>query len=162
MILIGIGANLASSRFASPREGCESALAAIADRGLTITARSPWYGSAPVPASDQPWYVNGVARITSTLQPLDLLAELLAIETAMGRRRSEPNAARIIDLDLLDHDGRVVRLNSLHLPHPRMAARAFVLLPLADVAPGWRHPIDGRTVGQLIAALPDNQTIKRL
>lgn len=156
MILIGIGANL-TSRFGTPRETCEAAVAALADRGLILLRRSRWYRTAPVPLSDQPWYANGVAAVAGPPEPEAVLAVLADIEDDFGRRRTERNAARVIDLDLLAHGDLVRNTARLELPHPRLHERAFVLLPLAEVAPDWRHPVLGRTVGQLIAELPTGQ-----
>lgn len=156
MILIGIGANL-TSRFGTPRETCEAAVAALADRGLILLRRSRWYRTAPVPLSDQPWYANGVVAVAGPPEPEAVLAVLADIEDDFGRRRSERNAARVIDLDLLAHGDLVRNTARLELPHPRLHERAFVLLPLAEVAPDWRHPVLGRTVGQLIAELPTGQ-----
>lgn len=156
MILIGLGANLDSPRHGPPAATLEAALAALAAAGVTVAARSRWWRSAPVPVSDQPWFVNGVARLETPLGPADLLALLHRVEAEFGRVRSIPNAPRVLDLDLLDYDG-LVRGAAPILPHPRLAERAFVLLPLQDVAPGWRHPVSGLGLEALIAALPSGQ-----
>ena len=84
------------------------------------------------------------------------MAELARTETAFGRVRSARNAPRTLDLDLIDYDGRIEQ-GALVLPHPRIEQRGFVLIPLADVAPGWRHPVTGRSVKELIAALPEEE-----
>lgn len=122
--------------------------------------RSRLYRSAPVPPSDQPWYVNAVARIETDRSPRDLLALLHRIEAAYGRERREVNGARTLDLDLLAYGDVVLRGGdgAPVLPHPRMHQRAFVLLPLREVAPDWHHPVLGQTVDDLIAALPPDQT----
>lgn len=162
MILIGIGANLPSMH-GSPRETCEAALKELARRGVAIVRASRWYESAPVPVSDQPWFVNGVAELATGFSPHALLALLHDIERAFGRVRGTPNAARTLDIDLLDYDGMVVaEPGGLELPHPRMAARAFVLLPLAEIAPEWRHPVSKMTITQLIAGLPNRQEVRLL
>ena len=124
---------------------------------------SPWYRTAPVPASDQPWYVNAVAEVASDLPADALLAQLHAVEAAFGRARTVPNAARPIDLDLLDFQGEVAPggPGRATLPHPRMTDRAFVLLPLADLAPEWRHPVSGLSIRALIEALPADQVAVR-
>lgn len=84
------------------------------------------------------------------------MAALLACEAGLGRRRSAANEARTIDLDIIDYEGRIASgLGGPRLPHPRLESRAFVLLPLAEIAPGWRHPASGVTVSGLIAALPE-------
>lgn len=161
MILIGIGANLPSERFGPPRATCEAALSAIAEHGVTVVQGSRWFRSAPVPASDQPWYVNGAARVETALEPLALLGVLQGIEADFGRVRAERNAPRVLDLDLLAYGGRVMDgTHGLILPHPRMHRRAFVLLPLADVAAGWRHPVLGRSIGDFLADIPADQEIE--
>jgi 2-amino-4-hydroxy-6-hydroxymethyldihydropteridine diphosphokinase len=160
MILIGLGANLPSA-LGPPQATLEAALAALENGGVAILARSPWYRSAPVPASDQPWYVNGVASIATALGPVALLALLHQVEARIGRDRRTRNEPRAVDLDILDYDGRK-RTEAPVLPHPRMQARGFVLLPLRDVAPGWRHPVSGAGLAQLIAALPDGQRTEKM
>jgi len=87
---------------------------------------------------------------------------LQAIERQYGRVRGERNAARVLDLDLLDHRGQVTETASLVLPHPRLHQRRFVLVPLAEIAPCWRHPLSGLTAEQLLSRLDENQTIERL
>jgi len=161
-ILIAVGANLPSPEFGSPRATCEAALDALTRRGLRIVSRSRWFETAPIPASDQPWYVNGVVAVETDLPPEALLALLHDVERRFGRERRELNAARILDLDIVAY-GAVVRADPPPiLPHPRMQDRAFVLLPLADIAPDWRHPADGRSLADLIRALPADQLIRPL
>jgi 2-amino-4-hydroxy-6-hydroxymethyldihydropteridine diphosphokinase len=161
-ILIALGANLPTERFGLPRAALESALGELERRGVRILRRSRWYESAPVPVSDQPWYVNGVAEVTAALGPEGLLALLHEVEAAFGRVRREPNAPRTLDLDLIAY-GALVRDGAGPppvLPHPRMAGRAFVLLPLAEIRPDWRHPLLGRTAAELAADLPRGQAIR--
>jgi 2-amino-4-hydroxy-6-hydroxymethyldihydropteridine diphosphokinase len=163
-IFIAIGANLPHERYGSPRQTLEAALAELGRRGIRTVRLSPWYRTAPVPASDQPWFVNAVAEVASDLAADVVLAELHAVEAAFGRARTVPNAARPIDLDLLDYRGEIAAggPGRAILPHPRMAGRAFVLRPLADLAPDWRHPVTGQSIGDLLAALPSDQTAERL
>ena len=158
-VFIGLGANLPHERFGSPRRTLEAALAELGRRGVRTVRVSPWYRTAPIPASDQPWYVNAVAEVASDLPADALLAELHAVEAAFGRARMVRNAARPIDLDLLDFHGEIAAggPGRATLPHPRMTDRAFVLLPLADLAPEWRHPVSGLSVRTLIEALPADQ-----
>ncbi|WP_142846970.1 2-amino-4-hydroxy-6-hydroxymethyldihydropteridine diphosphokinase [Telmatospirillum sp. J64-1] len=156
MILIGLGANL-PSRYGSPRETLEAALAEIERRGARVVACSRWWKTAPVPVSDQPWYVNGVARVETGMTAAELLALLHDVEREFGRVRGERNAARVVDLDLLAY-GRERITEGLEVPHPRLAERAFVLLPLAELAPDWVHPVTGKGIGEMIAALPPGQT----
>jgi 2-amino-4-hydroxy-6-hydroxymethyldihydropteridine diphosphokinase len=163
MILLGLGANLPSATHGRPEATLAGALAALAAEGLAVERLSPWYRSAPVPAvDDQPWYINGVAAVTTRLAPAELLALLHRVEQRFGRVRRARNEARALDLDLLDYEGLVQPGDGAVLPHPRLHERAFVLLPLRDVAPGWRHPILGRGVDELIAALPPGQQVERL
>jgi 2-amino-4-hydroxy-6-hydroxymethyldihydropteridine diphosphokinase len=162
-ILIGLGANLPSPIHGPPLATGEAALVELERRGLHIRARSPWYESAPVPISDQPWYVNAVIEVATALVPEALLALLHEVEREFGRVRREVNAARILDLDLLAY-GDLVRDGPEPpvLPHPRLAERAFVLLPLADLRPDWRHPATGESVRALIGRLPADQVTRRL
>jgi len=162
-ILIGLGANLPSLRHGPPVATLEAALVALERHGLRILARSRWWESAPIPASDQPWYVNGAAKVESSLAPEALLACLLEVEADFGRVRSVANAPRVLDLDLLAY-GDCIRPGPAAplLPHPRLADRAFVLHPLADIEPGWRHPGTGRGLAEMIAALPPGQIIRPL
>ena len=153
VILVAIGANLRDAQGRPPLETCRWAAAQLARLpGLRLAALSRWYATAPVPASDQPDYVNGVARLAGATAPHAMLAALHGIEARAGRVRGAPNAARTLDLDLLAMDGLVVAEAGLRLPHPRMQDRAFVLAPLRDVAPEWRHPVLGRSAGQMLAA----------
>jgi 2-amino-4-hydroxy-6-hydroxymethyldihydropteridine diphosphokinase len=108
--------------------------------------------------------VNGVAEISTDLDADALLDTLHAVEEVFGRVRSVPNAPRRIDLDLLDYCGELAAggPGRATLPHPRMTIRAFVLRPLADLAPAWRHPGTGTPIADLVAALPEGQIIERL
>jgi 2-amino-4-hydroxy-6-hydroxymethyldihydropteridine diphosphokinase len=157
MILIAIGANLPGPGGTTPRETCEAAVRVLAElTELRLEATSRWYETEPVPPSGQPNYINGVARMGRAdvaIRPEALLATLQAIETRFGRRRAEVNAARTLDLDLIDMDGLVRDAPDPILPHPRAHLRAFVLLPLLDVAPLWVHPVSGRTARDLLGTV---------
>jgi len=159
MILIGLGANLPSAEFGTPKASLGAALGMLQQSGVAVVACSRWYRTAPVPPSDQPWFVNAVAAVETALDPAGLLALLHEIETRFGRVRREPNAARVLDLDLLDYAGRVSKPGDPPpiLPHPRLAERAFVLRPLAEVAPHWRHPRTGAEIAALILRLAPEQ-----
>ena len=168
MILVALGANLPTARHGTPAEGLEAALAALAERAIRPVAKSRWYRSEPMPPATGPRFVNGVVRVETTLDPIPLMERLLAIEANFGRRRSVAGASRPLDLDLLDYDGRIVHHAggrsgpALILPHPRLAERAFVLAPLIEVAPDWRHPVTGDTAKSLLAAVAAEQSVEPL
>ena len=162
LILIGIGANLLSA-YGSPLETCVAAVESLSDSGVHVIRQSRWYSSAPVPVSDQPWFINGVAAVISDLDPAALLEALHGVENHFGRERPEPAAARSLDLDLLDYRGGLRDgAPPPELPHPRLKDRAFVLLPLAEVAPDWVHPRSGENIAALIAALDPGQVAEPL
>jgi 2-amino-4-hydroxy-6-hydroxymethyldihydropteridine diphosphokinase len=147
---IAFGANLSN-----PRETLMQAITALGEAGIVIDGVSNlWRSPAWPPGSGAPDYRNAVMSVQTDRDPIALMDILLTIETAMGRVRTARNAPRPIDLDLIDYDGRVSDDPHCTLPHPRMAERAFVLMPMAEVSEeGWRHPVSGQTIAALIAAL---------
>jgi 2-amino-4-hydroxy-6-hydroxymethyldihydropteridine diphosphokinase len=156
MILIALGANL-SGPWGTPREGLGAALGQFPAYGLQVEAASALYQTPAVTPYAQPDFVNAVARISTALDPSELLKQLHRIEAAFGRVRSQRWEERTLDLDLIDYNGLILREtveNRLILPHPRAAERAFVLGPLVDVAPEWRHPVLSASVSELLAAQP--------
>ncbi len=153
VILVAIGANLPSAMGGTAMDTCEWAVGRLAALpGLKLLARSHWFRSSPVPPSAQPDYINGVVRLSGVADPVALLACLHGIEAEAGRTRGAPNAARTLDLDLLAVGAVVLDTPGLVLPHPRLHERGFVLAPLTEVAPGWRHPVSGRGVEELLAS----------
>ena len=152
MILIALGANLPSPAGA-PTETLQRALSRLGQRGITVERQSGFYKSVAWPNPADPPFINAVASVRTELDPAQLLAVLHEIEAEFGRRRSAANAPRTLDLDIVDYDQRVEQGHP-ELPHPRMHTRLFVLCPLRDVAPAWRHPVLHATVSELIAALP--------
>ncbi|HLY89430.1 MAG TPA: 2-amino-4-hydroxy-6-hydroxymethyldihydropteridine diphosphokinase [Acetobacteraceae bacterium] len=161
MILVGIGSNLPGQDGVAPLETCRWAVRRLAALpGLRLDAVSQWYVTRPMPPSGQPPYVNAVARLAvdpdaAEPDPAVLLAALHAIEAEAGRVRGEPNAARTLDLDIVAMGGMVRTAPDPVLPHPRAHLRAFVLVPLLDVAAGWIHPVEGVEAGELLRRLPD-------
>ena len=160
MILIALGSNLASHA-GSPAETLKCALGRLRELGVKILSVSSFYETPAWPDPSAPAFVNAVATVHTALQPVELLNLLHGVETEFGRMRSAPNAARTLDIDLLDYDGRVVA-EDLVLPHPRLADRSFVLVPLVEIAPAWTHPITGQRVGELLVGLPDRDIPKKL
>jgi 2-amino-4-hydroxy-6-hydroxymethyldihydropteridine diphosphokinase len=161
MILIALGGNL-PSRAGQPADTLKRALGELERQGVEIREVSAFYETPAWPDPTAPAFVNAVAAVKTGLQPVELLILLHGLETDFGRLRSASNAPRTLDLDLLDYDGRVMAEPLLTLPHPRMATRSFVLVPLRDVAPGWRHPVTGQRLADLLAALPDRDGPKKL
>ena len=155
-IFLGIGANLTPDGFDGPISGCLAAIESLSEDVIDVIAVSPWYQSAPVPISDQPWYHNAVIEIKTELAPEMLIAILHDRETRFGRVRGERNAARVLDIDIIDFGG-IIRGGNLVLPHPRMHLRAFVLRPLGDLMPNWVHPITGADINTLLQNVDPEQ-----
>jgi len=152
-IVVAIGANLPGPAGASPLETCCWAADQLRTLpGLELRATSRWYRTPPDPPAPQPDYVNGAVRLEGDIAPETLLAALHAIEARAGRHRTVANAARPLDLDLVAMD-QLVRETAPILPHPRMHLRSFVLAPVADVAPLWRHPLTGLTAPAMLSSL---------
>lgn len=139
-IYLGLGSNL-DDREAQLRE----ALARLPE-SVRVMAMSGVYETEPVGFTNQPSFLNAVARVETALEPAALLEVCAAVESAMGRQRSFPDAPRTIDIDLLLYGDTVMDGPGLTLPHPRMLDRAFVLAPLAELAPAKRHPRTGRSI----------------
>ena len=152
-IIIALGSSL-PSRAGDGRATLAAAIARLADNGATMRKVSRLYKSAAWPDANDPAFVNAVAIIETARDPQALMALLHETEDAFGRARGPRNAPRTLDLDLIDYDGRV-EAGPPALPHPRVETRGFVLIPLRDVAPDWRHPGTGMALDDLIAALPE-------
>ncbi|SCA55088.1 7, 8-dihydro-6-hydroxymethylpterin-pyrophosphokinase [Candidatus Terasakiella magnetica] len=168
MILIGLGANLPSPKYGSPIETLDACLKRLSETGLTVVKASRWFKSAPVPMSDQPWYINGVAVIETALCPREVLEQLLKVENEFGRVRLEANAPRVLDLDLIAYydevieDAGKIEDKPFCIPHPRMHERAFVLLPIQDISQDWTHPKKQVSLQELITQLPKDQIIEAI
>ncbi|HTI66137.1 MAG TPA: 2-amino-4-hydroxy-6-hydroxymethyldihydropteridine diphosphokinase [Caulobacteraceae bacterium] len=147
-VVVALGGNLGDGTSAV----LEAALGRFEGEGLRILERSSWWRSQAWPDPSQPDYLNGVAIVETALDPSQVLDALHRIEAAFGRTRHERNAPRAVDLDLIAYGRRVLDGPGLQLPHPRAADRRFVMGPLAQVAPGWRHPVHGKTAADLAAA----------
>jgi 2-amino-4-hydroxy-6-hydroxymethyldihydropteridine diphosphokinase len=153
---VGLGANLGN-----PAAQLRAALDAIGRvRRTRVVRTSSFYRTAPIGFDAQPDFVNAVAEIDTSLAPVELLRALQGIETEAGRARSFPNAPRTLDLDLLLYGGETIRESGLEVPHPRMHERAFVLVPLVEVAPGIDIP--GRGAAAVLLARLGDQRVERL
>jgi 2-amino-4-hydroxy-6-hydroxymethyldihydropteridine diphosphokinase len=148
---VALGSNV-SDGYASCEALLEAALARFPEAGLPVIARSRWWRSAAWPDPTGPEYRNGIAIVETNDPPQAVLAKLLAVETAFRRVRLLKNAPRTLDLDLIAHGRQVIDTQDLTLPHPRAAERRFVMGPLAEILPDWRHPVNGRTAADLAAS----------
>lgn len=148
--VIALGCSLAGG-YPSREALLEAAVRRFADLDLVVLARSSWWASAAWPDPSQPGYVNGVVLVEPSQSPETMLEVLHAIERAFGRERHETNAPRTLDLDLIAHGRTILEGPGLVLPHPRAHERRFVMGPLAEIAPAWRHPVYGGTAKMMAA-----------
>lgn len=155
MILVALGANL-PSKAGSPERTIEAAKAALEEKGVKVLRSSRTWTTPPFPISDQPLFRNAVITVETELDPEGLMAVLQKIEKDFGRLRTGvKNEARSLDLDLIAYHDAVIDEPGLHLPHPRMRERLFVLIPMKQVAPLWIDPVSGNTINELIDKIPD-------
>ncbi|MCV2881614.1 2-amino-4-hydroxy-6-hydroxymethyldihydropteridine diphosphokinase [Actibacterium sp. XHP0104] len=173
-VFVALGGNV-TSQTGGPEQTLHAALQDLDHDDLRLCAVSRYYRTPAFPAGSGPDFVNAVAGFATDLPPNQVLDRLHQVEARHGRQRAARWGSRTLDLDLLDHSGVVLpdaagfahwrdlpaqdqaRLapDQLILPHPRIQDRAFVLIPLADVAPDWVHPVSGHRVAQMLAALPE-------
>lgn len=156
-VYLGLGSNLGDRR-----AHIERALELLSESGINLTRVSSLYRSEPVDVTAQPWFLNCVAETETELMPLQLLRRLKRIEACLGRRRGRRRGPRTIDIDILLYASHVMDTSELSIPHPRMAERRFVLLPLRELAPELRHPVSRRTVAELLAATVDHSRVVKL
>ena len=160
MILVALGANLPGPDGAPALETCRRAAAQLDGLlGCRLVGLSRWFRTVPVPDDGQPAFVNGVAQLAPSREgppdPALLLHALLELEGRHGRVRAPGSLSRTLDLDLLALGLHADSGPDLCLPHPRLHLRRFVLEPLCDVAPGWRHPVLGTTASEMLAGVMD-------
>jgi 2-amino-4-hydroxy-6-hydroxymethyldihydropteridine diphosphokinase len=142
---VGLGSNI-GDKIANTKEALDALDRVPRTR---LKQRSRFYRTAPVGKTDQDWFVNAAALVETYLSPREMLEALLELENRMGRVRTEKWGPRLIDLDLLFYSDRIIEEDGLIVPHPFMQERLFVLTPLCDIAPDWRHPVLGRTCREL-------------
>lgn len=146
---IGLGANLGD-----PRRQVEEAIERLGEaEEVEVMRVSSFYLTPPLGPPGQPWYVNAAVQVKTRLTAEELMTVLIGIETAMGRVRGERWGPRLIDLDLLLYNGEIISGPDLTVPHPEMHRRAFVLAPLAEIAPDAWHPVLKKSAAELLADL---------
>ena len=160
MILIAIGSNLSSEIFGTPLENCLKAIEFIKEKYKVLKV-SNFYKTAPIPKSDQPFYVNAVLTLETHHKPEEILNNLLLIEKKFKRVRKKKNEPRFIDLDLLAYNNQIINSRSLVLPHPRMHLRKFVMKPICDIDKEWIHPLLQQKARKIIKELA-NQKISNI
>ncbi len=153
MILVALGSNQPGP-WGEPAATIRHAIAQLDRHPLTLVSASTAIVTKPFGRTDQPDFVNAVANITTALTPDKLLRHLQSIEASAGRKRNLKWGPRTLDLDIIDFNGMIRSGDALHLPHPGIAERHFVLQPIAEMAPHWRHPVNGLTAQQMLDALP--------
>jgi len=154
-IYLSLGSNIGDRA-----KNIAKAIEALGARGVGVTKESSLYETEPVELREQAWFLNSVVKAETDLMPQQLMRALLAIEREMGRTRRVPKGPRLIDMDILLFGSSVVRTPELEIPHPRMAERRFVLLPLAEIAPAARHPVFRKTIAELLSETPDRSEVR--
>jgi 2-amino-4-hydroxy-6-hydroxymethyldihydropteridine diphosphokinase len=155
---IGIGSNIGNKV-----RHCEKAIAEILKANRhKLLAQSSLFKTQPIGYTSQDWFVNGVIKIETELEPLDLLRTLKAIESRMGRDRTVRWGPRVIDLDILFFDEEEITTEEVQIPHPSLHERQFVLIPLAEIDRNLIHPVLKKTVRELLEALKEDQGVEKL
>ena len=155
LIYLSLGSNL-GDRAAN----LERAIEELSGIGVGILRRSSIYETEPVDFLEQPWFLNCVVEAETSLAPRPLLEGLQAIESRLGSRKLVPRGPRIIDLDILFYDTDVIHESGMEIPHPRLAERRFVLVPLTELAPELCHPVLRKTAVELLAATQDQSAVQ--
>ena len=156
-VYLSLGSNLGDRQ-----ANLQKALQQLGENRIEVRRVSSLYRTEPVGYTEQPWFVNCVAEVMTDLMPLQLLRRCQAIERQMGRRPGPKNGPRLIDIDVLLYENTVVSSTEIAIPHPRMAERRFVLVPLNDLAPALEEPLSRLTVRQMLKATKDKSQVMRL
>ena len=153
-VYLSVGSNL-GDKLGNCLQGIDTLTAGATCR---LRACSRFYRTSPVDYTAQDWFVNAAVEIASTLRPVDLLGELITIQRQMGRKADAIRfGPRVLDLDILLYDDRIINTPELQIPHPRMHKRAFVLMPICDINPTIVHPVLGKSVADLLDCLNDDE-----
>lgn len=152
-VYLGLGSNLSNRE-----HNLERALGLLGQR-LRIKQLSSIYETDPVGNINQPRFLNQVCQVQTTLSPQELLSLVKGIEKKLGRRVTKPNVPRLIDIDILLYGSEAIETPELVIPHPRLLERAFVLIPLAEIAPDLVHPVKGMTIKELKEKLKEKQGV---
>jgi 2-amino-4-hydroxy-6-hydroxymethyldihydropteridine diphosphokinase len=154
-IYLSLGSNL-GDRAAN----LDRAIAALSNGGVRVLRRSSIYETEPVDFLEQPWFLNCAVKAETSLSPAGLLQVLQGIEREIGSAKLIPKGPRLIDLDILFYDESIVSVSGIEIPHPRIAGRRFVLVPMAEISPALIHPVLGKSISELLAATPDKSVVR--
>jgi 2-amino-4-hydroxy-6-hydroxymethyldihydropteridine diphosphokinase len=157
IVFLSLGSNVGDRE-----KNLRTAIAALPELGVQIKKVSSIYETEPVDLLEQPWFLNCVVEAETTVPPAALLKELRELERRMGSKKLVARGPRLIDLDILVYGRQTIDSPELQVPHPRMHLRRFVLAPLAEIAPGLKHPSWSGTAAQLLAALDDKSAVKKI
>jgi len=153
---ISIGSNVGDRE-----QQIAAAVQGLAARGIRVKKQSSIYSTEPVDVETQGWFLNCVVEVETDLMPRQLLRALQQIENELGRHRLVRRGPRVIDLDILLYSLSVVRAPELEIPHPRLIHRRFMLVPLAEIAPALRHPVENKSIEELLAETEDRSVVNR-